>query len=49
MIGALLNDARREGLIVATDDYRRSRRREIGGRRVRVWRSLLAGQQRLDT
>ena len=39
-MGAILKRAAKEGIIVATDDWRVSSRPECHGRPVRVWRSL---------
>ncbi|RKQ90523.1 hypothetical protein C8N24_0328 [Solirubrobacter pauli] len=47
MIGALMAAGRRHGLVEATDRHKPSERDVNNRRPVLVWRSLLAGQQRL--
>jgi hypothetical protein len=47
MIGALMAAGRRNGLVEPTDRHQRSTRALNHRRPVLVWRSLLAGQQRL--
>ena len=48
MIGVLMGAGQRARLVEATAEHRRSQRGLNHGRPVRVWRSLHAGQQRLD-
>jgi hypothetical protein len=49
LLGALMAAGRRARLVEPTETHRPSERGLNHRRPVRVWRSLLAGQQRLDT
>jgi hypothetical protein len=48
VLGYAMRHAKAEGLIIPTDEYKRSRRRKNHGRMVRVWRSLVYGQRTVE-